>query len=75
MGTGIKLTAERLRRDWTQCQIAKEMGISPQVVCDWEKGRSFPSYKTLIKVEDLFNMNHRELFAPASDENPFSSTD
>lgn len=69
----LRLTTERKQRDWTQVQVAQKLGISPQVVCDWEKGRSFPSRDSLIKLEDLFGMTHRELFAPAGDA-PFSST-
>lgn len=70
----IKLTTERKRLCLTQVQLAQKIGASPQLVCDWEKGRSFPSRALLIKLEDLFDMTHRELFAPANDDKPFSST-
>ncbi len=64
MGFEIRLREERLKRNWPQTQVAEKIGVSPQVVCDWEKGRVFPSYTSLVKLEDLFNMTHRELFEP-----------
>lgn len=58
----IALRSERLRRGWKQEYVAAKCGVSPQVVCDWEHGRRKPSYAALLKLEDLFEMTHRELF-------------
>ncbi|MDF2859318.1 MAG: hypothetical protein K0Q87_5169, partial [Neobacillus sp.] len=38
----IRLTQERVRRDWTQEYVAQQVGATKQSVCDWEKSRSFP---------------------------------
>ena len=46
--TNIK--KERINKSLTQLQLAKKLGVSKQTICDWEKGRSVPSY---IKLKNL----------------------
>ena len=70
----LRLTQERIRREWTQDDVAKKVGATKQSVCDWEKCRSFPRRPVLLKLERLFGLSHRELFAPANDDDHFSST-
>ncbi|QIB69757.1 helix-turn-helix transcriptional regulator [Aminipila butyrica] len=68
-----RLRIERINRGWTQEYVADELGISKTSVHDIEKGKQLPSYKVLVKLENLFNLSHRELLA-AVDEKPFSPT-
>lgn len=58
----IALRQERISRGWTQAYVANQCGVSYQVVCDWENGRRKPSYDVLCTLEDLFGLNHRDLF-------------
>lgn len=74
MKCNLRLKHERINRDWTQKDVAQKLGVSPQVVCDWEKGRRFPRRHVLDNLEKLFGLTHRELFAAVSDDDPFSST-
>ena len=67
-----RLKKERMRRDWTQDYVAEKTGTTKQTVCNWEKGRRIPRLPILLKLEDLFGLSHRELFAPANDEDPSS---
>jgi transcriptional regulator with XRE-family HTH domain len=69
----LRLKQERLNRAWRQADVARELGVSIQIVCDWEKGRKFPRRPVLIKLEELFNLSHRQLFAPITDETPSST--
>ncbi len=62
----LVLRQERIKRGWTQDYVAKNCGVSCQTVCDWENRRRKPSYPVLVKLEDLFQMNHRELFSAAT---------
>ena len=57
----IALQQERIKHGWTQDYVARKCGVSMQAVCDWEHGRRKPSYTALVKLEDLFQMSHREL--------------
>lgn len=59
---------ERIRRRWTQDYVAHEIGITRTMVVMLETGQRKPSYDVLVKLEDLFGMTHRELFAAASGE-------
>ena len=70
----LRLRKERIEREWTQLDVAIKLGVSPQVVCDWEKGRRFPRRPVLLELEKLFGMSHQLLFAPEADGRPFSST-
>jgi len=70
----LRLTHERLKKKWTQEDVANKLGTTKQAVCNWENGRGFPRRPVLLNLEKLFGLSHRELFAPADDEKPFSST-
>lgn len=58
----ILMKQERLRRGWSQEFVGKQVNISKQSVYDIECLRRKPSYEVLVKLEDLFNMSHRQLF-------------
>lgn len=70
----LRLKKERKEREWTQQFVASKLEVSPQIVCDWEKGRRYPSYTTLLKLEKLFGLSHQKLFAPVDVDKPISST-
>lgn len=40
-----------------QAQIAKKLGITPQAVQKWFAGKSFPSYKNLLKLQKVTGMS------------------
>ncbi len=63
----LVLKQERRERDWKQDYVAKKCGVSCQTVCDWENNRRKPSYDVLVKLEDLFQKSHRQLFAVADE--------
>ncbi len=65
----IKLRQERINKGWTLEFVAEKLGTTKQSVCDWEQCRHIPSYKILVKLENLFNLSHRELFEQLSNEN------
>lgn len=59
------LWQERKSNGWTQEYVAEQIGISPEAVSMLESGQRKPSYDVLVKLEDLFQVNHRKLFAVA----------
>lgn len=67
----LNIRQERERRKWTQECVAQKIGITQTTLQKIETGRRRPSYDVLVKLEDLFNLNHRQLFAVA-DEAPIS---
>ncbi len=64
----LRIKRERLNRKWTQENVAQQIGLTRTAVHDLETGKQLPSYKILVKLEDLFGLPHRELFAVATDE-------
>ena len=52
----------RINNGWTQEYVGKKIGLTRTAVHDIETGKQNPSYKILIKLEDLFKTNHRKLF-------------
>jgi len=47
---GNALEAYRLGEEMTQKNFAKKLGITPQSLCDLEKGRRMPSVERTIKI-------------------------
>ena len=70
----LNIRQERIKRGWTQQYVAEHIGITSEAVQMLETAKRKPSYEILVKLEDLFEKNHRELFAVA-DENPISQAD
>lgn len=65
----LMIRQERLQRSWTQEYVADRVGITKSAVLYLETARIKPSYDVLVKLEDLFSLTHRQLFAVA-DEAP-----
>lgn len=61
----LMMQLERSRRGWTQSYVAQKAGITRPMVVMLETGKRKPSYDVLVRLEDLFGMSHRELFAAA----------
>ena len=59
----LRMRQERKRREWSQEFVARQIGVTPETVHDIETGQRKPSYVVLVKLEDLFQMGHRELFS------------
>lgn len=54
---------ERIKRGWSCEYVAEQLGLTAEAVRLIEAGERNPSYPVLVKLEDLFQMNHRNLFA------------
>ena len=65
----LQIRQERERRKWTLEDVAKNIGVSKAAVHDIETGRRHPSYKVLVKLENLFGKSHRQLFAVVDETN------
>nr|DAH99651.1 MAG TPA: Helix-turn-helix XRE-family like protein [Caudoviricetes sp.] len=63
----LTMRTERLRRGWTQAYVAETVGVTLTAIQKIETGRRKPSYDVLCKLEDLFGLNHRDLFKVSGD--------
>jgi transcriptional regulator with XRE-family HTH domain len=49
--TNIKVA--RQKKGMSQSELAVMLNTKPQAVCNWEKGRSIPSYQKLKKMSEI----------------------
>lgn len=61
-----KIRDERIRRGWPCSYVASSIGISDEALRLIETGQRNPSYLVLIKLEDLFHLDHRTLLGEAN---------
>lgn len=59
---------ERIKRGWSCGYVAEQAGLTAEAIRLIETGERNPSYPVLVKLEDLFQMNHRKLFGAANPE-------
>src|SRR6266571_4822027 len=67
-----RLSAERLRRRWSQLEVADQLGTTPGNVSRWERGITSPGPYFRTKLCELFGMSAHELGLgwDASDDHP-----
>jgi len=65
----LRIRQERIKERWTQEYVGQQVGITKVSIHEIETGKSKPSYDILCKLENLFNLSHRQLFAVVDDEN------
>ncbi|MBQ8292906.1 MAG: helix-turn-helix transcriptional regulator [Bacilli bacterium] len=46
----------RIRNNYSQIDLAKEMNVRQYVISSWETGRSEPSIKQIIELSKIFNI-------------------
>lgn len=59
---------ERIKKGWSCEYVAEKVGLNAEAVRLIEIGKRNPSYPVLVKLEDLFQMEHRQLFGAATPE-------
>ena len=57
-----RLKVLRAERDWTQANLADELGVSRQTVNAIEKGKFDPSLPLAFKVARLFDLSIENIF-------------
>ena len=62
---GAKLAELRKKAGLTQLVAARMLGVTDKAVSKWEKGGSFPSMETLVKISELYHVQIGELFEAA----------
>lgn len=58
----LLIRQERIRRKWTQDFVAERTGVANTTIHSIETGQRRPSFDVLVKLEDLFGMDYRDLF-------------
>jgi putative transcriptional regulator len=63
VGVSTHLPALRAGREWTQAQLAAEVGVSRQTINSIETGRFEPSLTLALKLARLFAAPVESIFA------------
>lgn len=58
---GITLKALRVNSGLDQRTAAKEIGVTPETLSNWERGKSFPSVPQITKIENLYGVNYADI--------------
>jgi transcriptional regulator with XRE-family HTH domain len=71
-----RLSAERIRRHWTQLEVADQIGTTPGNVSRWERGITSPGPYFRNKLCELFGRSAQELGLTwdESDDSPGHNT-
>ena len=56
-GFNIKVNKLRYTEGLSQQRFADKLDVDRVMVAYWESGKSFPSYKTLKKIAETFNVS------------------
>ena len=62
-----RLKVLRAERDWTQANLADELGVTRQTVNAIEKGKFDPSLPLAFKIARLFELSIEEIFQDAQE--------
>lgn len=72
---GRRLREERLSSGMTLREMARQLGVSPSFVSQFENGKSQPSVATLYSISQLLGVSVDALFAPETAKPKPSRTD
>lgn len=61
MSFSKNLRTLRLRHSVTQTELAKKLNLSRTAISNYENGKVQPSFETLIKISELFQVTIDEL--------------
>lgn len=63
-----RLKKYRMDSGYTIYSLADRVGVSYSTVSYWENGHKFPRPDKMMKLEDIFGANYRDLFEDLSEE-------
>lgn len=59
--TGRLIARKRKEQGWTREQLSEKIGVTPQAICNWEKGKRYPDYGDQIMLFKILGLNPVEL--------------
>lgn len=63
----ITLKAARVNKGLTQAQAAEILGVSADIISNWERGKSFPKVPEIQRIETLYGVNYADIiFLPCN---------
>ncbi len=63
----ITLKALRINAGLDQKTAAQVIGVTPETLGSWERGKSFPTVPHITKIENLYGVNYADInFLPTN---------
>lgn len=60
----ISIKGARVEKNMTQSQVGKEMGVTKDTISNWERGKTSPTGKQLLKLCELYDVSPSDIFLP-----------
>lgn len=57
----ITLKAARINVGLDQITAAKQIGVTPETLGNWEKAKSFPNVKQIKAIENLYRISYADI--------------
>ena len=64
---GESIAEARKKRNFTQQDLAEEIGVSVQAVSKWENGRNLPDIENLLRIAEVTNVPYSYLIDAGRD--------
>lgn len=63
----ITLKALRINKGLDQVSAAKELGVKPETLSNWERAKTFPNVPQITKIENLYGVTYADInFLPVN---------
>ena len=63
----ITLKALRVNAGLDQRTAAQKIGVTPETLGNWERGKSFPTVPQISKIEELYSVSYSDInFLPSN---------
>lgn len=59
-----QMRIKRAERNWTQDELANQMGVSKYSIAGWENGKSAPQVPQLCQMADVFQCSISDFVPP-----------
>ncbi|QUW23419.1 helix-turn-helix domain-containing protein [Sporosarcina sp. Marseille-Q4063] len=73
MSLGVRLKKEREKRNWSQVDVAKKVGITNAVLSNYERDYRDPDTEILKKLADLYNVSTDFLLGRTNNLSPYGN--
>lgn len=60
-GNSMNIKQIRQAKGISQKQFAIDMGVSQPVVCEWQKGKKYPSSKHILQIAEYFGVSVQQV--------------
>lgn len=57
----ITLKALRVNLGLDQKTAADKLGVTPETLSNWERGKSFPNVPQITKIENLYSVSYSDI--------------